>query len=255
MHLTIYIHPSCPASRNLVLYLHEKGLLNRVELVSTARPSTSGLLREAVWSVPWLVGEGVPLATDPIEPGEAELIIREFRTTRTSNPLDDFAEAILHSAYASAVAYLHGSLEPVLDCDFVMAATRAKLRGLDVSQVLLEAGHRAADLYADLEDKIMRALGISYVRELYWASGGSLSREELVELATPIHVGAWLIAKASLGRSGLPSKPVPDKARLERLASFVRRGAAGLLRRIEREYQEVMEDENYWRILEEHGLA
>ncbi|OWJ54558.1 hypothetical protein Pdsh_05880 [Pyrodictium delaneyi] len=247
----LYIHPTCATSYEVVRHLASKGLLDGVKLVSTSQPGASAVLREAVWSVPWLVVEGVPVATDPVSPKEVESILLGEGPLERSDPVQEFMEAVLHSAYAAAVSYLHGSIEPVIDTAFVSAATRAPLRGLDVEEISREIQSRAGELYAEWEDKLMRALGISFVRELWWASRGELSKEKLRELASPENVGLWLIAKASIGRNGLPDKPLPDQERLEKLAGFVQRGAAGLLSRIKREQEKILGDEEYWRLLAE----
>ncbi|KSW12055.1 hypothetical protein CF15_04555 [Pyrodictium occultum] len=248
---TLYIHPTCASSYEVVKHLAGKGLLDSVRLVSTAEPAASQVLGRSVWSVPWLVVDEVPVATDPVEPAEVEAILLGEGPLEAGDPVEEFMEAVLHSAYAAAVAYLHGSVKPVADTALISAATRAPLRGLDVEEVAREVLERADELYAGWEDKIMRALGISFVRELWWAHGGELEKEQVRELATPGNVGLWLVAKASIGRSGLPSRPMPPRERLERLAGFVRRGAAGLLFKVRREQETILGDEEYWKLLGE----
>jgi predicted thioredoxin/glutaredoxin len=253
--ILMYIHPTCATSYHVVKHLARKGLLDRVELTSTANPAGSEVLRRNVWSVPWILVDGVPAATDPVEPEEAEAIITGSWKPSGKDPVEAFMETVLHSAYAAAAAYLHDDIAPVLDTDFASAATRAPLSGANPESVISEVRRRGKELWEEWRNKVMRALGISFVREYWWASGGSLAREELKQLATPTNVGAWLIAKASIGRSGLPSKPFPRKELVEDMARFVQRGAAGLLSKIRREQEEILNDEEYWRILSEHGLA
>jgi len=247
----LYIHPTCATSYEAVKHLAAKGLLDGIRLVSTAEPAASGVLRGSVWSVPWLVVESVPVATDPVAPGEVESILLGEGPLRRGDPVEEFMEAVLHSAYAAAVSYLHGSIRPVIDTAFISAATRAPLRGLDVEEVAREVAARADELYREWEDRLMRALGISFVRELWWATRGGVTRERLRELAAPETLGLWLIAKASIGRNGLPDRPLPGPEKLERLASFVARGAAGLLSRVKREQERILGDEEYWRLLQE----
>ena len=245
--VAVYIHPTCATSYELVKRLASEGLLERVELRDTSSPSEA--LHQGVWSVPWILVDGQPAATDPVEPGEALEIITGAWSRSIANPAEAFMETVLHSAYAAAVAYLHGSLEPVLDEALASAAARSPLSGIDPSKLLGEIRSNAEKLYREWEDKIMRALGISFVREAWWASSGSLDRETLRNMATPEAVGLWLIGKASIGRTGLPPKPLPSRERLEKLASFIHRGAAGLLSRVKREQETILGDEEYWRIL------
>lgn len=249
----ILIHPSCAASYEAVKKLAEEGLLDRVELASTAAPGEA--MRLAAWSVPWVLVDGAPAATDPVEPLEVVEIATGTWSRRVEDPVAAFMSAVLHSAYAAAVAYLHGSLEPVLDPALASAAARSPLSGVEPGSVLEAVRGDAARLYAEWEDRLMRALGISFAREAWWASGGRLDREALLGLASPEAVGAWLTAKASIGRTGLPANPVPSRERLERLASFIQRGAAGLVSRVRREQERILGNEEYWELLRRKGLA
>ena len=251
--VVVYVHPTCAASYEAVKELARRGLLGRVEL---REATASAALREGVWSVPWILVDGRPVATDPVPAEEVAAIVEGSWSPRGGlDPLEAFAETVLHSAIAAAVAYLNRGLRQVIDEALVSAATRAPLRGLDPSSLAREIAARSQGLYERWEDAYMRALGISYVRELWWATRGSLDRERLRELATPENVGAWLLAKASIGRAGLPWRPLLEEERLERLAGFIRRGAAGLVSRIKREQERILGDEEYWRILEEHLVS
>ncbi|NOZ88959.1 MAG: hypothetical protein GXO15_03450 [Crenarchaeota archaeon] len=245
--VVVYIHPTCATSYELVKALAGEGLLDAVELRDTSSPGP--VLRGAVWSVPWILVDGRPAATDPVSAEEAAEIIRGTWSRGVEDPVKAFMETVLHSAYAAALAYLHGSLRPVLDEALASAAVRAPLSGVEPRGVLEAVEAEAERLYGEWEDPIMRALGISYVREAWWASGGTLSRDQLRAAAAPEAVGAWLIAKASIGRAGLPPRPLPPRERVERLASFIQRAAAGLLNRVRREQEQILGDEEYWRLL------
>ena len=249
--IVVYIHPTCAASYEAVKELARRGLLDRVEL---REATAAAALREGVWSVPWVLVDGRPVATDPVPAEEVAAIVEGSWSPGSGgfDPLEAFAETVLHSAYAAAVAYLNKGLDQVIDEALVSAATRAPLRGLDPAALAGEIRGKAGELYARWEDAYMRALGISYVRELWWATGGGLDRERLRELATPENIGAWLLAKASVGRAGLPWRPLLERERLERLAGFIQRGAAGLVSRIRREQERILGDEEYWGILEKH---
>jgi len=228
--------------------------LDRVEIVSTHDPVGSGVLAGRVWSVPWILLDGVPVATDPVEPGEVEAIVTGQWSNTVRDPVEAFLEAVLHSAYAAAVAYLHDSVLSVLDEALVSAATRSPLSGIEPREVIDQVRERSNKLWAEWRDKVMRALGISFVRETWWASNTGLDRERLRQIATPEIVGAWLVAKASIGRSGLPPRPLPSRKSLEKLAGFIKRGAAGLLSKIRREQEEILSDKEYWETLRSLGI-
>ncbi len=248
----VYVHPTCHASYEAVKTLAREGLLGSVELRGVVNPAEA--LGRRIWSVPWLLVDGRPAATDPVDPGELVEAVRGVWQRRVVDPVEAFMATVLHSAYAAAVAYVHGSLKPVLDEALASAAVRAPLSGLAPRSVLEEVEANERRLYEQWEDKLMRALGVSYVRELWWATGGDLDREAVRAAATPATAGAWLLAKASIGRAGLPQDPRLRPGAAEALADFVRRGAAGLLNKVRREQEEILGDTAYWELLRSLGI-
>ncbi|MET1127884.1 MAG: hypothetical protein ABWW70_00995 [Thermoproteota archaeon] len=246
--ITLVVHPTCASSYRVVKHLDERGLLGRVELVVADKPSAA--FRYRAWSVPWVLVDGEPAASDPVSPEELERIIVEGKAGAPGSVEEAFMEAVLHSAYASSLALLWGSLEPVLDRDLASAALRSPLTGVKPEEALQRVGAEAERLYGEWSDKMARALGISFVREAWWALRGKLTAEALRDMATPAAVGAWLLAKASIGRIGLPSRPLLREGPAEAIARFVRAAARGLLNKIEREQREILEDGRYWSILD-----
>jgi len=98
MAFRLYFHQSCATSREVILGLSRRGLLERVELM----PLDGGIesLRAGVWSVPWLVIDGRPVATDPVTADEVAEIINGGKVD-VGDPLDAFMNAVLHSSLAS----------------------------------------------------------------------------------------------------------------------------------------------------------
>ncbi len=227
----------------------ENDLLDHATLVATTDIGPVDALGQRIWSVPWIVIDGKPAATDPIEGDELEEILVQGRGREPLSVEEAFMETVLHSAYATALAYLHGSLQPVLDTALASAAVRSPLTRINPEMVIDIVKANKEGLYSSWEDKLMRALAVSYVRELWWASNGFLERSQVEDNATPLQVAQWLLAKASIGRNGLPLKPFPDRDRVQKLASFIRRGAAGLLNKVRHEQEKILGDKDYWRLL------
>ncbi|MEB3774147.1 MAG: hypothetical protein GSR86_04375 [Desulfurococcales archaeon] len=245
MNITMIIHPTCATSYTIVKHLHSKGLLEKVELLSA---SDMGIVfKHRVWSVPWIMVNGEPVATDPVEPGEVEGIIEGSGIEPPRDPTLRFMETVLHSAHASSLALLWGSLDPVMDEDLIKAALRSPL-----------TGYTAKDLdpsridYDEWMDKFGRALAISFVRELWWAAEGNPPQEPPPMDELRVYVRHWLISKASLGRAGIPLNPLKnDYSRIDSMARFLGASYKALLRRVKREQEAILSDELYWRILED----
>ncbi len=246
MKVQIIIHPTCATSYKLVKHLHTAGLLDRVEITGSSRPGDA--MRHIAWSVPWIIVDGQPAATDPVSPEEVEELVKEGRIPLPRDPVEAFMNTVLHSAYASSVALLHKSIEPVLDRDLIMAALRTPLGGPKPEE--LEVGD---NVYSRWEDKLARALAISLAREIWWSYSGQ--PPEQIDHDTMLLVAStWLIAKASIGRAGIPDNPQGAVERGKPVADFLARTYKSLIRRVEREQTTILGDSEYWRILEEYGV-
>ncbi|AEM39804.1 hypothetical protein Pyrfu_1951 [Pyrolobus fumarii 1A] len=250
MRIVIVIHPTCASSYRLVKTLAKERLLDRVELVDATDPRT--LLRYGAWSVPWVVVNGVPAATDPVEPEEVAAMIRGEYKPETREAREAFRDAVIHSAFAASIAFLNDRLDLVVEPGFVSAALRAPYTHVDAERAAQEILANAKELWREIRDMVARALGVSFVRETWWSRGGNLTQDELLKLVDSGAVRLWLVAKASVGRSGLPWDPRVVNERATPIEGFVRRGATGLLRKVEREQKEILGDEEYWRILRDY---
>lgn len=236
----LVVHPTCASSRSLLHGLRERGLLDRVELVVAYTPGAAGGL--VVWSVPLLVSpSGEPLAMDPLGVEEAEVLLSGGVPGPRGGLEDEFLEAVLYSSYASALALVHGSLEPLArDPTFLAPALRAIPRRLDLEDASRRLASAAGRLYSENWETIARAATLSYARTLYWVHGRD-ALEERLSKSTPDDVAEWLLASASMGRTGLPPRPGRPRA-AEYIAGFARRRARGLARKIIREQEELARD-------------
>lgn len=246
--IRVLVHPTCASSYEAVKHLTAKGLINKVELIVADSPSIG--LRHGAWSVPWVVVGWEPAAADPVTPQEVEAMVRNEAVSLPSDPVEVFMKTVLYSAYASSLVAVWGSLDPVLDEDLAFAAVRAPFTGASPSRVLADVRGKAGELYEEWIGMIYRALRVSFVREMWWSTGGSVTPEELSGAATPAVVGAWLLAKASLGRVGLPSNPCGRVVEAAKAISwFVGRNAKGLIDKVKKEQEEILGDKEYWSII------
>lgn len=246
----LIVHPTCPASRDLIKALRSAGFLDEFEVVVADNQAIAFKWR--TWSVPWIVVNDRPAAGDPIGLDEIEALL-EGRGIPPRDPVEAFKTAVMHSSFASSVMVVAGSIKPLLNDDFLSAATRQPLTGVSVSAVADALLSRSREIYEELVDKSVRLLGVGYVRELYWASGGAIRSEEVEKYAEPHLVAAWVMAKASIGRVGIPINPMGALRNIaEEIAEFVQRSSRGLLNKVKAEYEEIYVDKEYMALLEKY---
>ena len=244
--VVILVHRSCASSYSLFRQLKDKGLLGKVDLRPARSPEYGGRI---VWSVPWLLVDDRPAGSDPLDVRVVEAAVKGDRLEPPEDQLSAFMEAVLHSSAASSLVALNYSLEPVLSEDLAAAALHEPLTGADVGRLLSQARSESKRLVEEWGVKIGRALAIGFVRELWWSRRGSLEPGEVEEAAGKGLFRLWLLAKASLGRAGLPSDPrVEANPIIEEAESFLSRLGDALVARVEREQREVLSDEEWARV-------
>ncbi|MEM4656624.1 MAG: hypothetical protein QXD80_06745 [Acidilobaceae archaeon] len=241
----VYIHTSCYSSYSVVKYLNSKGLLGKVRLVNVVNPLVA--IYDNVISVPWVTVDGEPVATDPVSGGEIEGIIRGDYRASIGDPVKAFLDAVLSSSYASSIALLHGSLRPLILGFFVKAAIRYPYSGLDVGSVLDSLREEASSLYESLEFSLAKVVSVAYIRELYWASKRSIAVDSIKSRIDEVSLTLWLLAKASIGRAGIPVDPVAGINRdgVALTVSILEASWEKILDRVKREQEAIYSDREY----------
>jgi len=231
MGVRVYFHPTCATSWRLIKGLHEEGYLKEVELVDLTKPV------KLVWSVPWVEVDGVPAATDPVKVEEVLDILRG-RVRPPKKGVTAFVRALIHSTFASSLAYLHDSLRVVLDDDFLKAATRYPFGGAPPEEVKESVLSQEEELLDRYREDLKYTLAVGYVRYLYWSGGEP----------DPKGATLWLLTSASVGRVGLPWKPLEAREKGEDLFKLVKENRE-LYDKVKAEQEAIAEDELYWRIV------
>ena len=248
--ITIVIHPTCASSYRLVKNLVEVDLIDKIRLVDISSPKN--FTKSRPWSVPWVVVDGKPIAADPIDIYEVAEIINDS-WSRQIDIEEQFMKTVLSSAYASSLVYLWENIEIVLEDSFIVAAVRASLSGLEVEKIrrILEAKSRK--LYTEWEEKITRSLAYVLIREYWWSSGGKTTAQELRRTLNREVIGLWLLGKASIGRVGLPPRPLLGREKTKLLLDTILGSLEKILARIEREQTTILGDREYWEILDRYA--
>jgi len=241
----LYVHKTCASSYSLYRELASRGLLGSVEL----RPHHSPADEEGrlIWSVPWLTVNGEPAGTDPLPLEVVEAAVSGSRLAPPRDPAGKFMEAVLHSAIAASMVLVNETLKPVLDEAFASAALHSPLTGVDPREALAEVASREEELLSEWMGKLARAAAISFVREAWWAGGGAVSESTLTRLVESGGFKTWLLGKASVGRLGLPSDPrvVAENRWVAEAENFIVKAAPALIRKVAREQEEILGDQEW----------
>lgn len=247
--LVLVFHPTCYSSFLVVKHLYKEGLIDRVHLVNSSK-TTGHAGTGLVWSVPWITVDGIPAGTDPISGEEVALMVKGGFRGGEVDPVKRFMEAVPASAYASALLALHMSIEPLMDRGFISAITRSPFTGLPPSDAMKEILDNKDYVLEELLPRASRALAVNMARDLWW------SGLDKPEPPSREFVGSWLIAKAGIGRVGLPSKPLLERHRgVEALIEILESEFERLLFRVAREQRAILGDREYWALLESLGVS
>ena len=253
--VTLYIHPLCSSSYRVLKELWRVfGGAGGAEIVVVDR-KPGLVLRKLVVSVPWLEVDGVAVATDPLDP---QLVVaalrgedlRRFAPTSLGDAVELLGKGVVASSYASILALVHRGLEPVLDLrDFVVAASRARLAGLEEEVLKLVAGSRE-ELYRRLRGLVLRAVAKNFVREVAWVSEkpGDALRSVSAE-----QVALWMVAKVSLGRSLVPPNLSTVLGAAREVIEVLRERGERYLTSVAEELGVLTRDTEYAAILSELG--
>jgi len=234
------IHPTCPTSKSIILSLKEKGIIEKINIIVLDKPTP---LPNNVfpWAVPMLIDkEGSPIAMDPINAEEVEAYLNG-EDYDIGDEIAFFKKSILYSAYASSIVLAHHSVKPLIQESFLYPALRVKQRNRNMSEWKRLLEERHDEIYEDVKETVARALSLAIVRFYYYS--GVREWERIAEIDAE-DVSSVILAMASIGRSHLPIKPLkPDMA--DYIAGFISKSARGLLKKIEKEYHETVEDKEY----------
>ncbi|MCS7107332.1 MAG: hypothetical protein NZ902_04425 [Acidilobaceae archaeon] len=234
--ITIYVHPTCYSSYHLVKELKGKSLRG-LEFKVLRSPQLS--LTRGIVSVPWVEVGGSPAATDPVSAEEVEQMASGKYAPSVGKPEEAFMKALLSSSFSAALSLLHGDIVPAISRAFVMAALRTPFSGLDEREIMEDLLRSSRALYENAEQKIAKTVSMAYVRELYWA-GAREARADKVAFYS------WLLAKASIGRAGLPIDPRERNERgIGLVLSIIEGEGERLMERVAREQSTIYGDREY----------
>ena len=199
------------SSYNVVKSLKDEGLLRSIKLVDVS--NDLGVITElGLLSVPAISKDGKILGIDPLEPDFVkalltgdEVTIEKYVPKSYSEALDRFSVSLIHSSYASILALIHNSIDPLLNTKFIDHAVRLELvSSLSKDKLIEEIKLRSRDIFESLKDKMVRVAAKNYLREVVWILGIDVDELTLKKYIDRDLITQWLLAKASVGRVLVP---------------------------------------------------
>ncbi|MGC8993843.1 MAG: thioredoxin, partial [Pyrobaculum sp.] len=162
-------------------------------------------LRQYVLSVPAVFVDEKLTLLDPVEPSDVQALL-DGKTEKELD-IDEAVENAVRGVMASqallSAVMLHKSLKPILDPELVAVISRARFHKQEhkTPQIIQRIREREEEILAEHWEHFVKLLALGLVREMYWLGID-------VEEVEKSHIKMWLLAKATVGRLGLPH-PVP----------------------------------------------
>ncbi|RFA94912.1 thioredoxin [Pyrobaculum aerophilum] len=195
--IKIVLHHTCKSSYTLF-----KALKNTpgVKFEMASQPYFT-YLKNYVLSVPAVFKDGELYLLDPVEPDDIKSLI-EGKTEReldVDEAVDNAIRGVMASQAMLTAVMLYKSLRPILDAEIISVISRAKFHGqtAKVPQIIQRIREREEELLKEHWEHLVKLLTFGLVREMYWLQ---IDIDEVEKS----HIKMWLLAKATVGRLGLP---------------------------------------------------
>jgi predicted thioredoxin/glutaredoxin len=166
-------------------------------------------LKHYVLSVPAVFKDGELVLLDPVEPEDVLMLIsgKTEKELSVEDAVENFIRGVMASQALLVTVMLYKSLKPLLIPELVSVLSRAKYYGQEhkTPQILEKIRASETELLSEHWEHLVKLLTFSLVREMYWLG---IDIDEVEKS----HIKMWILAKATLGRVGLPyPRPtVPD---------------------------------------------
>ncbi|MEM4438168.1 MAG: thioredoxin [Pyrobaculum sp.] len=199
--IKVVIHYTCKSSYKIFKALKDTP---GVEFEVAKTPYFTYLKRYVV-SVPAVFYNDELTLLDPVEPSDV-VTLRDGKNEKElpiEEAVENFIKGVLASQALLTITMLYKSIKPILDPQLVAVLSRAKYHRQEAKtpQILEKLRKDDGEIIKEKWDILTKSLTFGLVRELYWLG------IDIDSIEKP-HVKMWLLAKATVGRLGLPT-PTP----------------------------------------------
>lgn len=205
-------------------------------------------LRRYVLSVPAVFKNGELVLLDPVEPDDV-IALRDGKAQKEldiDEAVENFVRGIMASQALLATVMLYKSVKPVLDPDLVSVLSRARyhLQERKTLQILERIREKEGELLSEHWERLVKLLTFGLVREMYWL-GIDVGEVE------KSHVKMWILAKATLGRLGLPHpKPAVPNEVADAVYATLRESGRRYLDKVTEEQSIILGDADFLSLIQ-----
>lgn len=243
--IRIVIHHTCKSS--YVLY---KALKDTAGVkFEMAQVPYFKYLGQYVLSVPAVFNNEELVLLDPVEPDDVVKLLKGdvARELGVEEALENLARGIMASQALLTLVALYKSLKPLRDPALVSILSRAryhKQEGL-VPAILDAMEKKEGEILTANWEYFIKLLTYGIVREMYWL------KVDIDEVERS-HIKMWLLAKASVGRLGLPypNPTVPEDV-IEAIYATLKESGRRYMDKIKEEQEMILSDKEFLSIRQE----
>jgi len=205
-------------------------------------------LRQYVLSVPAVFVNERLLLLDPVEPGDVQALLdgKTEKELDVDEAVENAVRGVMASQALLSAVMLYKSLKPILDPELAAVISRARFHRQEhkTPQIIQRIMEREEEILTEHWEHLVKLLTFGLVREMYWLGID-------VEEVEKSHIKMWLLAKATVGRLGLPH-PVPKTREevVDSVYAVLREAGRRYMDRVAEEQQIIQSDAEFTSLIQ-----
>ncbi|MGC9049889.1 thioredoxin [Pyrobaculum sp.] len=205
-------------------------------------------LRQYVLSVPAVFVNERLVLLDPVEPGDVQALLdgKTEKELDVDEAVENAVRGVMASQALLSAVMLYKSLKPILDPELAAVISRARFHRQEhkTPQIIQRLREREEEILTEHWEHLVKLLTFGLVREMYWLGID-------VEEVEKSHIKMWLLAKATVGRLGLPH-PVPETREevVDSVYAVLREAGRRYMDRVAEEQQIIQSDAEFTSLIQ-----
>lgn len=205
--MKILIHKTCPTSIKLLEFLEKLGVLDKAKIIDVEKEPFYAVSLGVV-HVPAIIKDDEILDFGPIKFEALEKNLDTNNKTKTSPSsyeelIEIIYEDILDNIFLALSVFLREKISIVLNYKPTINKLKKHIDAHYLDTLIKYIKENDENLYRNIEEKLVKYIAFSFIKELYWIHNRKLSIEEFNNLYTPPVFAHWVLARGSISRIGL----------------------------------------------------